>query len=107
MYNLREYSDNYPKISGNLWQYFKDQSNATSSDPESFKSKIKITKNILADDNTKNVETEEPLNHLSNFLTFEMSLFNCEINFILTYNYTGAGTFTITDTELYVSVVTL
>ena len=107
MYNLREYSDNYPKICGNLWQYYKDQSNATSSDPESFKSKMKIIENILADGNTKNVETEEPLKHLSNFLTFEISLFNCEINFILTYIYTDAGTFTITDTKRYVSVVTL
>ena len=100
MYNLREYSDIYPNISGNLWHYYRDQWNATSADPESFKSKIKITGNIPADGDTKNVETEEPLKHLSNFLTFEMPLFNCEINFILTYNYTAAGLFTVTDTKL-------
>ena len=43
-----------------------------------------------------------------------MSLINCEVNLILTWsstcvitNSTGAGTFEITDTELYVPVVTL
>ena len=27
MYNLMEYSDNYPKTSGSLWQYYKDDPN--------------------------------------------------------------------------------
>ena len=27
MYNLIEYSDNYPKTSGSLWQYYKDDPN--------------------------------------------------------------------------------
>ena len=43
-----------------------------------------------------------------------MPLIKCEINFILTWsstcfitNSTGAGTFAITDTKLYVSTVTL
>ena len=42
-----------------------------------------------------------------------MSLINCEVNFILawlstcvTSNSTGAGTFAITDTKLYVPIVT-
>ena len=56
-----------------------------------------------------------PLKYLSNFwTTLEMSLINCEINLILTWsstcvitNSTGAWTFTITDTKLYVSIVTL
>ena len=30
MYNLREYSDNYSKTSGNLWQYYRDEPNDTS-----------------------------------------------------------------------------
>ena len=25
MYNLIEYSENYSKISGNLWQYYRDE----------------------------------------------------------------------------------
>ena len=56
-----------------------------------------------------------PLKYLSNFWrTLEMPLINCEVNLILTWSSTcvitisnGAGTFAITDTKLYVSVVTL
>ena len=58
-----------------------------------------------------------PLNYLSNFWrTPEMSLFNCEISLIVTWpeSYvisnaaTNQGTtFAITDTKLYVPVVTL
>ena len=43
MYNLLEYSNNYSKISGSLLQYYKDEPNDSIADPESFKSKIKIT----------------------------------------------------------------
>ena len=56
-----------------------------------------------------------PLKYFSNFWrTLEMSLINCEVNLILTWsstcvitNSTGAGRFSITDTRLYVPVVTL
>ena len=56
-----------------------------------------------------------PLKYLSNFWrTLEMSLINCEVNFILTWLSTcvitdsnGAATFAITDAKLYVPVVTL
>ena len=56
-----------------------------------------------------------PLKYLNNFWrTLEMPLVNCEVNLILTWSSTcvitnsnGAGTFTITDTKLYVPVVTL
>ena len=55
------------------------------------------------------------LKYLSNFWrTLEMPLINCEVSLILTWpsacvitNSTGAGTFKITDTKLYVLVVTL
>ena len=43
MYNLIEYSDNYSKTSGSLWQYYKDDPNDNLTDSESFKSKVKIT----------------------------------------------------------------
>ena len=43
MYNLIEYSDNYSKTSGSLWQYYRDDPNDNLVDSESFKSKIKIT----------------------------------------------------------------
>ena len=44
MYNLIEYSNNYAKTSGSLWQYFRDELNDDDMDEsKSFKSKIKIT----------------------------------------------------------------
>ena len=43
MYNLIEYSDNYSKTSGSLWEYNKDETNDNLADSESFKSKVKIT----------------------------------------------------------------
>ena len=56
-----------------------------------------------------------PLKYLSNFWrTLEMPLINCEVNLILTWSSTcvitnsnGIGTFAITDTKLYVPLVTL
>ena len=38
MYNLIEYSDNYSKTSGSLWQYYKDDPNNNTTQSESFKS---------------------------------------------------------------------
>ena len=38
MYNLIEYSDNYSKTSGSLWQYYKDEPNDNLANSESFKS---------------------------------------------------------------------
>ena len=43
MYDLIEYSDNYAKASGSLWQYDRDEPNDNLVNSESFKSKIKIT----------------------------------------------------------------
>ena len=40
MYNLIEYSDNYSKISGSLWQYYKDGPNDNITQSESLKSKL-------------------------------------------------------------------
>ena len=46
MYNLLEYSKNYNKIAGSLWDYYRDQpSNPLNTDPESFKYKASITGN--------------------------------------------------------------
>ena len=115
IYNLIEYSDNYSKTSGSLWQYYKDDPNDNLRDSESFKSKVKITGNTPAAGNTKDVEIIVPLKYLSNFwTTLEMPLINCEVNLILTWskdcvitNSTGEGKFPITETKLYVPVVTL
>ena len=60
MFNLIKYSDNYSKTSGSLWEYYKDEPNDNLADSESFKRKIKIAGNTLADANTKVVEKIVP-----------------------------------------------
>ena len=117
MYNLIEYSDNYAKTTGSLWQYFRDEPTTDDDieDSESFKYKTKITGKTRNDNNEKDVEIMVPLKYLNNFWrSLEMPLINCEVNLILTRSSTcvitesnGAGTFAITDTNLYVPVVTL
>ena len=111
MYNLIEYSDNYSKTSASLCQYYKDDPNDNLTDSKSFKSKVKTTGNTPA----KDVEIIVPLKYLSNFWrTLEMRLINCEVNLILTWskdcvitNSRSEGKFAITETKLYVPVVTL
>ena len=115
MYNLIEYSDNYSKTSGSLWQYYKDDPNDSMEQSESFKSKIKITGKTPPNGNTKDVEIMVPLKYLSNFWrTLEMLLINCEVELILTWSKncvissaTGETKFALTETKLYVPVVTL
>ena len=127
MYNLIEYSHNYSKTSGNIWQYCKDipavdddgyiadfnGANAT----DSFNFKPKIT--TRTDNNgIINVEIMVPLKYLSNFWrTLEMPLINCEVELNLTWSrncviiYTNVNnqvpTFTITEPNLYVPTVTI
>ena len=105
LYNLLEYSDNYAKTSGSLWQYYGDESNDNLADSESFKSKIEITGKASNNGNKKDVEIIVPIKYrLSNFWrTLEMPLFHCEVSLILTWssncvitNSAGAGTFKIT-----------
>ena len=115
MYNLAEYSDNYSKTSGSLWQYYKDDPNSNIARSESFKSKVKIIGKTPDDGNTKGVEIIVPLKYLSNFWRdLEMQVINCEVNLELTLskdciitNSTGRGKFQITETKLYVPFVTL
>ena len=122
MYNVIEYSDNYAKTSGSLWQYFKDipavnNNNATVNLTDSFNFKVKFTCQT-GDDGTKNVEIMVSLKYLSNFWrTLEIPLINWEINLILPWSTNCVivasnvanqnPTFSITDTKLYVPVVTL
>ena len=127
MHNLIEYSDNYSKTSGSLWKYCKeipavnndgnivDFNGANATDSFNFKTKITGQTN---DDGIINVEIMVPLKYLSNFWrTLEMPLINCEIELILDWSancviiYTDVPnqvpTFAITETNLYVPVVTL
>ena len=127
MYNLTEYSDNYAKTTGSLWQYCKDipardnnnliEGFAAANLTDSFNFKAKIT-GRKGNGGTKDVEIIVPLKYLSNFWrTLEMPLINCEVNLILTWSSTcvlvspnnanQVATFAITDTKLYVPVVTL
>ena len=101
MYNLIEYSDNYAKRSGSLWQYYRDKPDDNLEDSESFKSKIKITGKTPNNGNEKDVENMVPLKYLSIFWrTLEIPLINCEFSLSLTWsqnfvitNSTGQGKF--------------
>ena len=87
MYNLFEYSDNYAKASGSVWQYYKDDPNKNLVDSELFKYKVKITGKTPDNGNTKNFEIIVPLKYLSNFWgTLEMPLINCEVNLELAWS---------------------
>ena len=70
MYSLMEYSDNYAKTTGSLWQYFRDEpvdDDDDIEDSKSFKSKTKITGKTPNDDNEKDVEIMVPLKYQSYF----------------------------------------
>ena len=128
MYKLIEFTDNYSKTSGNLWQYCKEISavdndchivdfngaNAT----DLFNFKTKITGQTDDDGRIDDIEIMVSLKYLSNFWrTLEMPLINCEVELILTWSskcvilYTNAPNqvpaFTITETNHYVLAVTL
>ena len=128
MYNLIEYSDNYSKTSGSLWQYCKDIpavnnngdivdfNGANATDSLNFKSKI--TAQTGNNRRIDNVKIMVPLKYLSNFWrTLEMPLIDCEVNLILTWSAScviistnvanQVPTFEIAETNFYVPVVTL
>ena len=84
---------------------------------DSFNFKVKMA-GLTGNDGTKNVEIMVPKKYLSNFWrTLEMALTNCEVNLILTWSANCVivstnvenqnATFAITDTKLYVPMVTL
>ena len=122
MYNLTQYRDNYSKTSGSLWQYCKDiaavnnnggivnfnEANATNL----FNFKAKIAGQTDDDGEIDNVEIMVPLKYLSNFQrTLEIPLIVKLLLFQIVIVYTNVAnqcaTFTITETKLYVPVVTL
>ena len=128
MYNLIEYSDNYSKTSGSLWQYCKDipaVNNAgnivdftATNTTDSFKFKTKITSQTNNDGEINGVEIMVPLKYLSNFWgTLQIPLINCEVELILNWSANCViistnvanqnPTFTITETNLYVPVAIL
>ena len=69
MYNLLEYSKNYRKATGSLWNYYRDEPNdPPSTNSASFKYKTSITgKAPQNNDSLTNAKVVIPLRHLSNF----------------------------------------
>ena len=141
MYNLLEYSKNYRKTTGSLWNHYRDEpSDPLSSDSKSFEYNTSITENTYNvgageagyDENKvgkNDTKVVIPLKHLSNFWrSLNITLISCEVEVILPWSKncvladmtvrvaqdgnpaivapTGLE-FKITDTKLYVPVVTL
>ena len=131
IYNLIEFSDNYSKTSGSLWQYCKDIPAVNDNVimvillfstklmiPIHLILKSKIIGKTNDDGDIENVEIMVPLKYLSNFWrTLEMPLINCEVELILTWSKNRViistnianqnPTLTIIQTNLHVPVVTL
>ena len=122
MYNLLEYSDNYQNSTGSLDQFKRDEpsdDNANVGDATSslvYKSElIKGTDN----NNVNNVKLVVPLKYVSNFFRLlEVPLVNCKIDLELAWHkdcmISSANaaanrvvSFMITDTKLYVPIITL
>ena len=96
MYNLIEYSKNYRKTTGSLWNYYRDEPNSGAEgninysikDSESFDYKTSIT-GKLEDGNAEkdDVKIVVPLKYLSNFWkALDMPLINCEVSLALTWS---------------------
>ena len=131
MYNLIEYSNNYLDSSASRYQYRRDEINDADADvletnSTFFKYKTNLlaprvnneTGNMVADGGTrkiKNAKIVVPLRYLSNFFrALEMPLINCNVHLELTWtkgcllsNVADNTKFQLTDTKLYVPVVTL
>ena len=97
MYNVTEYSDNYSKTSGSLWQYCKDIPAVDNdgniiifngiNDTDSFSFKSNIIGKTDHDGDIGNVEIMIPLKYFSNFWrTLEMPLINWKVELILTWS---------------------
>ena len=98
MYNLLEYSKNYRKTTGSLWNYYRDEpSDPLSSNSECFRYKTSITGNTYnAGDGEAGYDPDKvgknetdivaPLKHLSDFWrTLNIAFINCEIELILNF----------------------
>ena len=97
MYNLLEYSKNYRKTTGSLWNYYRDEPSSTIGannithsilNSESFDYKANFMENGVTHNNlTKDdVKIIVPLKYLSNsWRILNMSLINCEEELIMTW----------------------
>ena len=94
MYNLLEYSKNYRKTTGSLWNYYRDEPNSSTDNnnithsilnSKSFDYKANFISSVTNNNLTKNdVNIVVPLKHLSNFWRhLDIPLINCEVELIL------------------------
>ena len=123
MYNLIEYSDNYSDTSGSLWNFERDEiinnADVTNDDnAPSFKYKASLIGDTVTDGANRKKECVKiavSIKYLSNFWRLlEIPLINCRVELSLSWNENcilsiagTAATFTITDTKVYIPVVTL
>ena len=122
MYNLLEYSDNYQDSTGSLYQFKRDEPPDDNADVASNTTSLVYKSKLIkgTDDNdVNNIKLVVPLKYVSNFFrSLEMPLVNCKIDLELTWHkdcmISGANaaagqvvSFMITNTNLYVPVVTL
>ena len=98
MYNLIEYSENYRKSTGTLWNYYRHKPNSGAvgninysiKNSKSFDYKTSITGKLEGNNVEKDdVETVVPLKHLSNFWETRLDitlLIHCEVYLTLTWS---------------------
>ena len=101
MYNLIEYSKNYRKITGSLWNYYRDEPSSeaegnikyTIKYSKSFDYKTSITGKLERKNVEKDVEVVVPLKYLSSFgRILDIPLINCEVSLILTWSENSVST---------------
>ena len=96
MYNLLEYSKNYKKTTGSLWNYYRDEPNSSTDNNitnsilnlKSFDYKANFMENSVTNNNLikDDVKIVIPLMHLSNFWkNLNIPLINCKVELILTW----------------------
>ena len=99
MYNLLEYSKNYEKTSGSLFNYYRDEPseitigagnnarNISIRNSKSFDYKTKTTESLdVGEDEKEDVTIAIPLKYLGNFWrSLDIPLINCEITLILSW----------------------
>ena len=115
MYNLLEYSDNYEDTTGSLYQFKRDEPPDNNGEVDANTTSLKY-KSI---NDINNIKLVVPLKYISSFFRLlEMPLVNCKVDLELTWtndciisSVDVAGdnvvSVKITDTKLYVPIVTL
>ena len=91
MCNLLEYSKNYKKTTGSLWNYYRDEPNSNTDNDNNITNSVLNSESFdygMTHDNLikNDVKIVIPLKHLSNFWrSLNIPLINCEIELILTW----------------------